>query len=460
MYIIDQNSSTALHIQLYKAIKNEIIENLSVGEKLASIRKVASTYNLSKNTVESAYRQLYAEGYVESYAKKGYFVSDTNYKSFAQEVDLNKIKQEEKPAYKYDFFPARLSKDTFPLKLYKRLYTKAIDESLDFGAYTDGQGQSGLRQEIAKYLMASRGVKCHSDQIVICNGFADSMGLLAKMVQKKYDSFAMENPGYYVAKTVFEDYGYKIEKIPVNDNGLDLDMLQASKSKIVYITPSHQYPTGVSMPISNRVKLLEWANNVDGIIIEDDYDSELTYKNRPIPSLQGLDTNERVVYLGTFAKSLSPALRVSYMVLPNYLVKKFKTLYEASFAKVSLMTQKTLEIFIKEGHYERHIRKMRTLNRKKHNLLKEELLKRLGSSIKIQAQGGGLAIAINPIGNLNLLKLETLALEKGVKLYFASRTSGGDWEALRMGFGGFTLKEIPEAVKAFAEVYKEVIREK
>jgi len=292
----------------------------------------------------------------------------------------------------------------------------------------------------------------------VTNSFADSMSLLAKMVKEKYKSFAMENPGYYIAKSVFEDYGYNIEKIGIDENGIKIDELKKSNSKIVYITPSHQYPTGVTIPISNRLKLLKWAKNVDGIIIEDDYDSELTYQNRPIPSLQGLDNDNTVVYLGTFAKSLSPALRVSYMILPLYLVDKFKNLYDAKFPKVSLTTQKTLELFMKQGYYEKHIRKMRTLNRKKHNLLKEYLLKHLGNTMKIEAQGGGLAITINPTVPLDIKKLKKLAIEEKIKIYFASDSSGGDWEAIRMGFGGFMEDEIPEAVEVFAKIWKKSIK--
>ena len=201
-----------LHVQLYEELKNDVTANYGIGQKLPSIRKIASTYNLSKTTVESAYRQLYAEGYVDSIPKSGYIVIDTYYEGFKSQNIKPQTPKSETKKYKYDFFPARLSKDSFPLKLWKRLFAKAIDDSLDFGAYHDGQGELGLREEIAKYLIDSRRVNCSAQQIVICGGFSDSMGLLAKLVKKKYSHFGMENPGYHIARRVFEEYGYEVEK--------------------------------------------------------------------------------------------------------------------------------------------------------------------------------------------------------------------------------------------------------
>lgn len=458
MYVIQKNSKISLHIQLFEEIKKDIIENCKIGDKLPSIRKVTTLYNLSKNTVESTYSQLVVEGYIDSVPQSGYFVIHSNMNNFSSS-QINKDKIEEKEqAYLYNFFPARLSKDSFPLKLWKRLFTKAINESLDFGAYTkNGQGELGLREQITHYLAQSRGVRCNVNQVVVCCGFADSMGLLAKILKNRFNIFATENPGYHIARKVFNEYNYKIEKIGIDNNGLLLEELEISKAKLVYITPSHQYPMGVVMPISNRQKLLQWAQDVDGLIIEDDYDSELSYENRPIPSLQGLDNKDRVVYLGTFSKSLSPAIRVSYMVLPNHLLPLYKNHFESEFQRVCLSVQKTLELFMKEGHWEKHLRKIRTLNKKKHNLMKNTLIQELGNSMRIETQGGGLSILINPIVAFDFEKLKYLAHEKKLKIYFAKRNCGGDWDAIRMGFGGFKEGEIKNAVEAFSKIWHQSI---
>jgi len=457
MYIINQKSKIPLHIQLYNELKNDIISNLKIGDKLHSIRKISSLYNLSKNTVESAYSQLVAEGYIDSNPKSSYVVTDTNYQNFnTSNMEITTI-EEEKENYTYDFHPARLEKDSFPLKLWKRLFSKVIDDSLDFGAYSDPQGEFGLREEICKYLISSRRVRCNPNQIIVSNGFLDSMQLLANMLQYTCKSLAIEEPGYHVAFKAFAGYGYNIDKIPLDKNGILFEKLKESKSKLVYITPSHQYPTGVSMPISKRLKLLNWAKEKDAFIIEDDYDSELTYENRPIPSLQGLDKFNQIIYVGTFSKSLSPTLRVSYMVLPSPLLDLYNNAYHFRDSAVCLMTQKTLEIFMKEGHWEKHLRKIRTLNKKKHNLMRDLLIKHIGSSLKIETQGGGLAILINPSVPFDIEKFKSLAIISKIKIYFAKENSGGNWDAIRMGFGGFTLEEIPKAINSFCTIWNQCI---
>ncbi len=453
MYIINHKSKTALYIQLYTQMKKDIMENYKAEDKLPSIRKIASLYNLSKNTVESAYSQLVVEGYIDSNYKSAYTVTDTVFSNFTTVGEIEVNDTEVKEEYLYDFFPARLSKDSFPLKLWKRLFVKGIDETLDFGAYPDGQGEAGLRIEIAKYINESRGVKCHSNQVIVSNGLGDSLGLVAKILKNNHDTIAMEHPGYSTTTEVFDSYSYKIDKISVDENGIKLDDLENSKAKLVYTTPSHQYPTGVIMPISNRMKLLKWAQEKEALIIEDDYDSELSYENRPIPALQGLDSNDRVIYLGTFSKFLSASLRVGYMVLPNHLMAKYKTLFNATTASVSITTQKTLELFMSEGHWESHLRKIRTINRKKHNLMKKLLQDKLGSTMKIESQGAGLAILINPRVDFDWEKLKIEAKKQKMKIYFAKAKSGGEWEAIRMGFGGFEEDEIKKAIEVFSQVW-------
>jgi len=457
VYTLNPKSDTPLYIQLYEQIKKDILTTLKSGSKLPSIRALALEYKISKTTVENAYSQLYAEGYIDSKPQSGYFVSDANYKDFKQKEVIEISPKNEPKEYRYNFYPVQLPKDSFPIKLWKRLTAKAIDEIESFSNYPDGQGELGLREEIAKYLIRSRGARCEASQIIITSGFSESMNLFAKMVQYKHNSFAIEEPGYYVARRVFEHYNYTVEPINVDHNGLILKELQNANAKLVYITPSNQYPKGVTMPIANRLKLLEWAKEVDGLILEDDYDSELTYYNRPIPCLQGLDSFDRVVYFGTFSKALSPALRISYMVLPHHLMPIYKNYYDIHFSKASTITQKTLELFMREAHYERHIRKLRSLNKKKHELLKTLLKEYLGESMQIEAQGAGLAILINPTFAFDWEKLKALAQQNSIKLFFAKDTSGGNWQALRMGFGGFSEEELIKAVKAFSEIWYQAI---
>lgn len=456
MYLLDETRNEPLHIQLYKAIKDDILSNYTTGDKLPSIRKVSTLYNLSKTTVESAYSQLYAEGYIESRPKSGYYVYELYLDNFKKD-EVSSIKTDmPQKSYIHDFFPAKLHKEDFPLKLWKRIANKVLTQSVDFGAYPDGQGEYLLREEIAKYLQNSRGVHCNAKHIIITHGFSDSMELLAKLIQKRYKHFAQEIPGYHIAHKIFDAYGYTIHPINVDENGLDIEQLKQSKAQVVYITPTHQYPTGATMPISNRLKLIQYMQSIEGLIIEDDYDSELSYYNRPIPSLQGLDRTQNVVYLGTFAKALSPAIRVGYMVVPSWVLARYKESYDAHFAHVSLSTQLTLAHFMQEGHWERHINRIRILNKKKHQAMKEALKKHLTDSFHIVSEGAGLAILIIPTKkDFNWKKLQILAENAHIKIYLAKERSGGDFEAARMGFGGFRLDEIDEAVEAFSKVWRE-----
>lgn len=454
MYYLDTSADIPLHIQLYEALKSDITTRLEVGSKLPSIRKVAQEYRISKNTVESAYGQLYAEGYIESRPKSGYYVADARHEPF-EVPPVPETDEEPAPSYRYDFFPARLDKKSFPTKLWKRLFSKAVDDTLDFGGYSHGQGEPGLRREIAKYLRESRAVNCTPDQIVVGGAFMDSMAMIADLLQPHTKHFAIEHPGYHIARKVFERFGYEVSKIAVGDEGIDVDALAASGARAVYITPSHQYPTGIAMPVSNRLKLLAWSKKTDGYIIEDDYDSELTYRSRPVPSLQGLDSDDRVIYIGTFSKALSPSLRVGYIVLPRRLLPEYRS-FHGHFSRVPLMIQKTLELFMKEGHWERHLRRVRNRNRKKHDIMKDALIRYLGKSMAIISEGGGLAINIRPTFELDYEALKNRAEAAGIKLYFAREYSGGEWEAIRMGFGGFREEEIEPAARAFAKVWSDV----
>jgi GntR family transcriptional regulator/MocR family aminotransferase len=459
MYKIDINSKIPLHTQLYEELKKDILYNFKAGDKLFSIRKMASIYNLSKTTIESVYSQLYAEGYIDSYPKKGFFVSDIKYKDFKVYTHKDSLNIRIKKDFLFDFTPTRLHKDTFPLKTFKRVLNKAIDELLDFGKYSDGQGEEGLRKEIVKYLEVSRGVTSHHDQVIITNGFNNSLGIAARLLQNSFQEVAIENPGYNIARNILLSYGYSVFKVPVESDGIDIDALYASKARLVYLTPSHQYPKGVTIPIANRLKLLDWADKVNGYIFEDDYDSELSYINKPIPSLQGLDDNGRVIYMGTFAKSLSPTLRLAYMVLPISLAKEFQSLFDSNFAEVSLPIQKAMELFLKEGYYDRHLRKLRTVNKRKHDLMKKCLEEYLKDTFCFESFGAGLSLIINPTLPFDMEKFKNEVQEEKINLYFASNCSGGDWEAIRLGFGGFNLDDIPNAIEALSKVWLRCLKE-
>ncbi len=454
MYHLDPHDSQPLNIQLYHALKADILTKLSQGDKLPSIRKLSNQYNISKTTVQSAYDQLYAEGYIYSKPKSGYFVDDIDMIEPAREEVYAPNNDSVPPQYRYDFFPAQLTDSAFPRKLWKRLSNKAFEEDLDFGSYPNGQGEYGLRREIALYLGRYRGVECTADDIVITNGFIESMELIAKLMRPAHSRFATEYPGYHIARKSFASYGYEIDLIGLGENGIDIDAFARSHARLLYTTPSHQYPTGTSIPVSHRQKLLEIINAKGGYLIEDDYDSELKYSTRPIPALKGLDHNDRVIYLGTFAKALSPAVRIGYMVLPKDIMRLFGADPRSHFSGVSQHLQRTLELFMRDGYFEKHLRRIRTLNRKKHDHMLQTLKLELGETYEIYTKGGGLSILIRPTLPFDWDKCVLVCQKKSIKIYLTKERAGGDIEAFRMGFGGFEIEEISDAIKEFGECWK------
>ncbi len=448
-----EKASTSLYMQLYLQIKKDI-KNSSLKGKLPSIRKMSMDYKISKNTVEAAYNQLYVEGYIYSKPQSGYFVNKEIYTQEITQKPLKTIKEKKEKKYKYDFYQSKLSNDIFPKKLWNKLYSKVIKEEVNFSEYPNKQGDLGLREEISKYLASSRAVNCTSEQIIISSGFSDIMFIVATLFKDYTNYFAIEYPGYKVAKKVFELMSYKIEEVAITKEGINLDAIENIKAKLLYVTPSHQFPTGVTIPISNRVKLISWAEKNNSYIIEDDYDSELSYYNSPIPSLQGINNNQRVIYVGTFSKAFSPALRISYLVLPKALIKKYNETFDFSYSGTCINTQKTLELFLKEGFWERHLRKIRTLNKKKHDLMKEFLLKYLKDSFKIIREGSGLTILIEAKINIDFEKLQNKAIQKNIKIYIFTYKA---LTYISMGFGGFKEEEIEKAVIAFSKIWFESI---
>lgn len=453
MYKFEQNS-TPLYIQLYEQIKDEIISKLKAGTKLSSIRKLSTEYNLSKTTVQTAYNQLYAEGYIESKKNSGYFVCEDIIQDFQINKDEKKDENKQEFVYKIDFFPAHLSKSSFPKKTWLKLYNKAVKNEINYGIYHHKQGELDLREELSKYLLSSRAVLCSSEQIIITSGFSDSLFLVSTILKKFSNKIAVESPCYHVAKKIFEISSFERKDVPINSDGLNINLLEKTDCKALYVTPSHQFPTGVTMPISNRIKLLNWAKNNDAFIIEDDYDSELSYYNRPIPSIQGLENNNnRIIYLGTFSKTLSPALRISYIVLPTSLLNIYHQTFDFRFSGVPIDIQKTLTLFLKEGHWEKHLRKIRNINRKKHDLMKEALKEFLKDEIKILREGSGLNFLIKPLVNINLDKLDKLCKQNKIKIYFKEFFNLE--KVIALGFGGFEDFEIKNAIKVFSEVWFE-----
>jgi len=466
MFVLNHKSQLPLYTQLYQQIKDHILSGkLSSDSKLPSVRDLATELSASRNTVENAYQELYTEGYIYSKPRSGYFVSALN----PDDAGLYPLKRKSPVSYpqavrsnscEYDFHPARLDRDSFPAPLWRKNFVECLRESsAELTSNSDPQGERELRCLIQNYLERSRGVVCCPEQIVICSGLQHSLGAVAQLLQDQHSRVAVENPGYSLPRSVFRNHRFQITPIGVGPGGIDLDSLQQSHATMAYVTPSHQFPTGCVMPVANRLKLIDWAESGGKFIIEDDYDSELRYHGKPIPSLQGLRPEANIIYLGTFSKILSPALRVSYLVLPTCLLPNYQSLFQDYLCNVSLLEQKTLAAFMQKGHWDRHVRRMRTIYKKKHDALLGAIDHHFGARAVVLGQGAGLHVVLqlhdHPLGESELI---SRALSRGIKLFPFSASYASDEpdsSKFLIGFGGLACDEIERGVKIlFEEWYR------
>jgi len=462
MFVLDQNDQEPLYKQLYKQIRAHVLSGkMPADSKLPSVRDLAAELSTSRNTVEGAYQELYAEGYIYSRERSGYFVSALD--QHAAPLSLNNQPRKKSrapqpsPDFTYDFHPARLDPASFPAASWRTCFLECLRESSrEFTRYGDPQGDWGLRSTIQQYLERSRGVICEPDQIVICAGLHHSLDLVAHLLKGQHSTVAVEDPGYHLPRAVFRNNGFIIMPVSVGPGGIDLETLRAGDSTIAYVTPSHQMPMGHVMPIANRLGLIDWAESGGNLIIEDDYDSELRYHGKPIPSLQGLRPDANIIYTGTFSKILSPALRLSYMVLPRSLLARFQSFYHDYFSSVSIMEQKTMAKFMEQGYWEGHVRRMRIRNQKKHDAMLTAIDRFFGTRATVVGQGAGLHLVMQlQDENPGEAKIISLAARHGINLFPFSATCAVGAPAatsLILGFGGLSAAEIEQGVEKLSRI--------
>lgn len=390
--VFDKESKKALYIQLYEYIKSEIISGLlKPDSKLPSIREASSTLNLSKTTIENAYSQLVAEGYIENYPKRGYFICDLSEYNFEIKTDIQKniINQSNETYYIND----GVDKESFDTSTWKRLYNKVISDDRT-NIYSSGsiQGEKILRDEIANFVNTMRGGHTISEQVIVGAGVQYLLGILIGIIKENYNTVAVEMPGFNKAEYIFEDYSFNIRHIAVTDNGFPISALRISDSRLIYISPSHQYPLGTIMPVNKRMELLDWAYKNNGLIIEDDYDAMIRYGGMPIPSLQGLDKNDCVIYLGSFSKMLLPSLRISFMVIPKKLLSSYNEIKIRHTQSTSKIDQLVLANFMKEGYMLKHLRKIKRIYKKKNLLIATSFKNTFKDKLEIINSDSGLHI--------------------------------------------------------------------
>lgn len=428
MIYIDRKQNKPLYVQIYQQLKKEIVTGIiDTGTILAGSRGLAKTLGVSRNTVDTAYSQLLAEGYVKSKKGIGLIVvavpklnSSFMTHKISKAVSANRRHREPQPHIIYDLTNVGHSQDLFPKKIWRKFTLDSLDlleKEQKLSLLQNKQGDPFLRQELIKYLAKFRGVECVADQLIITSGLQQSLSYLCFLLESDKNLVLMEEPGYIKARTIFEHHHLDIQSIPIDNEGLLASKLPKNNHTLgVYTTPSHQFPTGAVMSISRRIELLNWASAHNTYIFEDDFDSELRYYSHPIPSLQSIDRNERVIYLGTFSKGLSPSLRMSYMILPPHLVPVYKEKFVAYNSSVPLLNQYTVAKLIESGEYERHIRRMNQIFKKRLEVFIEEF-KTFSINVDLSSNVSGQYFLLHFSKEINQQEMIQLAEKNGVRVY-------------------------------------------
>lgn len=475
------NTNVPLHRQLYEELRKAILSGrLTPKQRIPSTRTLAKSLGISRTTVTISYEQLKSEGYIETILSSGTFVCaqlpddllrsttvDYIKKGTSNQIQLSRygaaLTEADVPG-KVEYYAAinfRYGQPAFaqfPMQLWRKLLSRYCDFDNNWLGYaTDLQGYKPLRNAIVRYLSRSRAVECEPDQVIITNGTQQALYLIMRLLIDIGDAMAIEEPGYISARRIFLTQGANVIPIAVDSEGLvvrELKEYTRENIKLVYVTPSHQFPTGAILSLGRRLELLAWAQQTGALIIEDDYDSEYRYGDRPIPALQGLGKGDSVLYIGTFSKVLFPSLRIGYLVLPKSLVTIFTRAKWLSDRHLPLLEQYVLTDFIEDGHLERHIRKMRSRYDRCRQVLVKALHEHFGDRVSILGEKAGIHLMAKFKTCLSDEEIVRGALSVGVGMVPASPhylTKGGSGEFI-FGYGELTEAEICEGVCRLAGV--------
>ncbi len=448
MYL-ELNPDEHLYIQIYESIKNKIISGeISEGFKLPSIRALSGECLVSKNTVSNAYYQLEIEGYISAIEKVGFFVNKTDHLvQLPSQTDALPTTQIS-PIYNFSY--SGVDSSSFPFSIWKRVFRETIDYDETLLKQGDPKGLYELRNSIANYLYNSRGIQTTADDIIISAGTEHLFYLLRRLFNSD-TVYGFEDPGYAWGNEFFT---YDIEHcsaIPLDDSGIRVDELVKSNVDICLVTPAHQFPTGIVMTTSRRYELLNWAKS-GRYIIEDDYDGDFKFSGRPTPSLKSIDSNDSVIYMGSFSKCLTPALRISYMILPKDLMQIYNEAFSGFGCPCSVFIQSALSKFIKDGYFEKHINRMRQLYSKKHMKMLS-LLKGI-KGIKVQEPHSGTSFSVEVDTELNSNEFAKLALKHGVGITPVDRFShnGVKRNMYLLGFTGMDTSDIETGLQILDDI--------
>lgn len=476
---IDRKAGKPLQSQVYDAFRAAIVSRaLRAGERIPSTRALASELRISRIPVLNGFAQLLAEGYFESRVGAGTFVStslpDQLVSSEVQSAGLPRVRPLPRPISRrlshlpryerppwiigrgafsvsqpaVDFFPFHVWSNLVA-RYWRNLHTSALQ-------YGDPMGFKGLREAVGTYLRAARGVRCEWQQIMIVSGSQQALDISARVLLDGGSPVWVEEPGYWLTRHVLSTTGCRIVPVPVDDEGLDVvaGIRRCRKARAAFVSPSHQFPLGATMSASRRIQLLEWAQTSGSWIVEDDYDSEYRFDSKPIASLQGLDRSSRVIYVGTFSKVLFPSLRVGYIVIPADLVDHFVAVRHAMDVSPPHQNQAVLADFINEGHFSRHIRRMRLTYSERRNVLVDSIQKDLGSILQVHGAEAGMYMTATLAKGYRDRAISVQAAKQKLWLWPLSPSYLGatSRQGFILGFGGTTSAEIPHAVRRLRAV--------
>ncbi len=470
-----RDPETPAYRWLYSALRAEILEGrLRPGARLPGTRELAGQYGLSRGTIVTAFEQLEAEGYVDGSVGSGTYVSKVLPEDLLQVQrttdaapraprrqprSVSEYGRRMQPFPDLEIQPVRAFRpnlpalDLFPMTLWAQITAhrlRRVSARLLQGCEPMGYGP--LREAVAEYLGTSRGVKCAPEQVAIVGGAQEALDLVARLVLDPGDRVCMEDPGYVGADRVFEAAGAEISPVPLDGEGMELREPSLRGARLVYVTPGHQFPLGVTMSLPRRLALLEWARTSGALIFEDDYDSEFRYAGRPLPALQGLDRHGLVLFAGTFSKVLFPALRMGYLVIPPDLVDRFAATISVTRRYAPVLEQAVLCDFITGGHFGRHLRRMREVYAERLSVLLEAARQRLSGLLEISPVEAGLQTVGWLCGGIEGEAAAEAAAARGVEVTPLSRYSRGHLarEGLQLGFAAVDAREIRRGVRELA----------
>lgn len=481
---LQTSSPISLQTQIFEQVRGMILEGrLRPGEPVPATRTLSEQLGIARNTIALAYERLAAEGYIETRRSVGTFISmqipegalytathrptppDRNAKRAKIERPSPNVRSQalvnpHRRRLVADFWVGRPDPDSFPRKTWARLINqRLLGAGSALTEYRDPSGLLELRQAIADRVRPTRNIATSPDEIIIVGGCQDGLNLVSRMMLTPGSTAVVESPCYQGAAFLFESFGAKIAPVPVDDRGLDCGRLPNVEKAIAYVTPSHQYPLGVTLALERRLELLAWAAQTNSYILEDDYDSDFRFHGAPIAALKGLDRMGRVIYLGTFSKCLGAGLRLGYVIFPPELIERARHTKTLMNNGQPWLEQATLADFMESGGYERHVRRIRKLYYSRRNALLAALEKHFGGG-EIIGDEAGMHLAWRLPRHLPPAStVEKLALEAGVGVYTLASgaavnfdTSGESGRYLVLGFSSLTEREISSGIARLADV--------